>query len=216
MTYKIYKIIPCCEIVDENDVYYGSTSQQYLCNRFENHKNTFKQYLDGRRIHRVTSFSLFEKYGLHNCKIVLVEEFKFEEITEIELRHKEAEYIKNNPCVNINNPTPLTAEDYKQKSHEYYKNVICQNVEKKAKHIQAAKAFLKQKEEEGPILCECGDTYTYKHKSRHLATERHRLGTDEEYRKQKETEKVAAKAEQKIKRAAYKKQWYEEHKTTPL
>jgi len=213
MTYKIYKIIPCCEIVDENDVYYGSTKQHLLCGRMANHRQDYKLWKEDKW-HYVSSFSLFEKYGLHNCKIILVEEFNFDDITETELKHKEAEYIKNNKCVNINNPTPLTAEDYKQKSKDYFKNVICQDVEKKTKHFENAKAFLKQKKEEGPILCECGETYTYKHKSRHLASEKHKIGTDEEYKKKKELEKLARKEQTKLNRIAYKKKWYEEHKET--
>lgn len=38
------------------------------------------------------------------------------------------------------------------------------------------KEFNKKYSEIPPIQCECGGTYTYKHKSRHLKTEAHRLG----------------------------------------
>jgi len=211
MTYKIYKIVPCDENADENDVYYGSTSQHLLCSRFSNHRQEYKLWKDDKW-HYITSFSLFEKYGYYGCKIVLVEEFEFDAITEDELRHKEADYIKNNKCVNINNPRPVTAEEYKKRSQEYYKNIILTNPDKKAKLRESAKAFLKQKEEEGPIQCECGDTYTYKHKSRHMSSEKHRLAVDAEYRAQKEAEFKAKREEAKERNKEYKSAWYQANK----
>jgi len=211
MTYKIYKIIPCDENADENDVYYGSTGQHYLCNRIANHRNDYKKWKKGV-FHYVTSFSLFEKYGLHNCKIVLIEEFDFDAITEDELKHKEADYIEQNKCVNTVNPRPVTAAEYKERNHEYYKNVIMQDSNKKAKLREQAKAFLKQKQEEGPILCECGDTYTYRHKARHLASKKHLMCVDEEFRLEQEAELKAQKEQTAINRKAYKADWYQKNK----
>jgi hypothetical protein len=209
MTYKIYKIVPCDENADENDVYYGSTSQHLLCSRFSNHRQEYKLWKEDKW-HYVTSFTLFEKYGYYGCKIVLVEEF--ENITESELRHKEADYIENNKCINIGNPRPVTAEEYKKRAKDYHKNIIMTDPIKKEKHIAKAKAFLKQKEEEGPIQCECGDTYTYKHKSRHISTEKHRLAVDAEYRAQKEAEFKAKTEEKKERNKAYKAAWYQANK----
>ncbi len=211
MTYKIYKIIPCDENADENDVYYGSTSQHLLCSRMSNHRQEYKLWKQDKW-HYMTSFSLFDKYGLHNCKIVLVEEFEFDAITEDELRHKEADYIEQNKCVNINNPRPVTAEEYKKRAKDYLKNIIMTDPIKKEKHIAKAKAFLKQKEEEGPILCECGDTYTYRHKSRHMSSEKHLIGIDAEYRAQKEAELKARKEQTALNRKAYKAAWYQANK----
>jgi hypothetical protein len=63
-----------------------------------------------------------------------------------------------------------------------------------------------------PILCACGETYTYKHKSRHIASEKHKLGTDPEYKLQKETELKLKRDEAKKRNAIYKKEWYDANK----
>ena len=67
---KIYKIEP---IVDheENEVYYGSTTQ-LLCKRMDRHRSGYKQWKEGKS-RMLTVYNLFEKYGLENCKIYLVE-----------------------------------------------------------------------------------------------------------------------------------------------
>jgi hypothetical protein len=64
-----------------------------------------------------------------------------------------------------------------------------------------------------PIQCECGGTYTYKHKTRHLSTEEHRLGVDEEYRKQKEAEKEAQRETSRTAKQEYKANWAKEHRS---
>jgi hypothetical protein len=209
MTQKIYRIIPRIA-GDEGDVYYGSTSQHLLCNRMSCHRSDYKHWTREEH-HFVTVFEIFEKYGLENCKIELVEEFKYA-ITDDDLRRAEGQYILNNKCVNKINPTPVSRDDYKIRKKIYYKNVICTDPDKLAKHRNTAKSFLKKKQEEGPIQCVCGETYTYKHKSRHIASEKHKLGTDPEYKLQKETELKLKRDEAKKRNAIYKKEWYEANK----
>jgi len=121
MTYKIYKIVPCDETADENDVYYGSTEKHYLCSRMNGHKSDYVNWLDKKRLKNCASFSLFDKYGFDNCKIVLLEEFEFDAITKYQLRHREADYIEQNPCVNILNPRPWTEEQKKACRKKYNK-----------------------------------------------------------------------------------------------
>ncbi len=75
---KIYKIV-CSET---NQVYYGSTTQKYLCNRLAGHKykkqSTMKNFVD--------------------MKIYLVENYSCNSKSELEDR--ENYYIKNFECVN--------------------------------------------------------------------------------------------------------------------
>tara|TARA_R110000744_G_scaffold363491_1_gene471826 strand:+ start:135 stop:668 length:534 start_codon:yes stop_codon:yes gene_type:complete len=82
---KIYMIYPKVEDPDEGDVYYGSTTETL-----------------GRRMakHRYQSYCkiLFDKYGVENCFIELVEEYPCE--TKEHLNKKEGEYIRNHKCVN--------------------------------------------------------------------------------------------------------------------
>lgn len=209
MSQKIYRIIPS-NCGDEGDVYYGSTEQHYLCSRMTGHRNDYKLWTRAEH-HFVTVFEIFEKYGLENCRIELVEEFKTM-ISDDDLLRAEGYYILNNKCVNKVNPTPVSAEEYKQRSKDYYKNVICTDPEKLLKHRNVAKAFLKKKEEEGPIQCACGEAYHYKHKSRHMASEKHKLAINSEYRAQREAEKQQKREEAKIRIVQYKKEWYEAKK----
>lgn len=86
---KIYKIINTT-----NDlIYYGSTIRD-LNKRFNHHKNCYKNKDDN-----ITVYQIFDKYGIENCKIELVENYPCNSKRELELR--EGYYIKNNNCVNI-------------------------------------------------------------------------------------------------------------------
>jgi len=87
---KIYKIISSeCDLV-----YYGSTVQP-LNKRFSIHKSKFKRLTNGLTKQYCSSFKIIEK---GNSEIVLVENYPCQNKIELELR--EAEYIKNNDCVN--------------------------------------------------------------------------------------------------------------------
>jgi hypothetical protein len=89
---KVYKIEPTVEH-DKNDVYYGSTTKQYLSQRMENHRSSFN-----RKTGMCSSKILFEKFGVENCVIVLLESVDAK--SNDELKAVEAKYIINNGCVN--------------------------------------------------------------------------------------------------------------------
>jgi len=84
---KIYMVYPKVDNVDEGDVYYGSTIDT-LARRMVNHRSSNK----------CSSKILFDKYGVENCFIELVEEYPCE--TKQQLNRKEGEYIRNHKCVN--------------------------------------------------------------------------------------------------------------------
>ena len=52
---------------------------------------------DGKNRH-VSSYDLFNEYGVENCKIELIQYFPCATLQE--LRRKEGEHIKNTECVN--------------------------------------------------------------------------------------------------------------------
>ncbi len=112
---KIYKIEPICDY-DEGDIYIGSTSKDYLSQRMTAHKADYNRWKLGLRNH-VTSFTLFEKYGIENCRIILIEcvnANSFDEPAKIEAIH-----IKNLKCINKKIPTRTQQEYdkiYKQSS----------------------------------------------------------------------------------------------------
>lgn len=68
-SYKVYKIFT--EIDDQ--VYIGVTKTT-LSQRFSSHKSSYKSFINGGKCQFMTSFELFAKHSVHNCKIELLED----------------------------------------------------------------------------------------------------------------------------------------------
>ena len=122
---KIYMIEPVCEH-DEGDVYYGSTIQEYLSSRMTAHRSLYKLWKNDKYT-LTTSFLLFEKYGVDNCKMILVEIVQCQ--TKYELGAREAFYIRNNACVNKQIPL-RTKKEYNQDNREHLKQYSLKNANK--------------------------------------------------------------------------------------
>lgn len=103
---KIYMIEPICEY-EEGDIYIGSTVRP-LSERMNQHRCS-KQNICSSKL-------LFTKYGIGNCKIVLIENFACE--TKEQLLQKEGEHIRNTKCVN----KCIAGRTEKERKKEYYKN----------------------------------------------------------------------------------------------
>lgn len=106
---KIYKIEPISG-GEDGDVYIGSTTCKYLSQRMSDHRSDYKRWKAGKR-EKVTSFNLFDKYGVKNCKIVLLELVSVQ--TKDELVERESFYIRTINCVNKVIPN-RTKEEYLQ------------------------------------------------------------------------------------------------------
>ena len=89
---KIYKIEPNCEH-DEGDVYVGCTTKKYLSQRMTSHKYKYNDWVKNPDTSKTSSFTLFEKYGIVNCNIILLESVKANSFDE--LKSREAYYIKS-------------------------------------------------------------------------------------------------------------------------
>jgi len=88
---KIYKI------VGGNEHYIGSTTQRYVSQRFSQHVAKYNRYKKtGKEF--VSSFILFDKYGVDGCSIELIEYFSCKHKQELEKR--EFSHIQSSPCVN--------------------------------------------------------------------------------------------------------------------
>ena len=109
---KVYKIEPIYG--DEGEVYFGSTTKQYLSQRMDSHRNNYKSYKNGYKSLLCGSFILFDKYGIENCKIVLLENVIAE--SKDQLTAREAYYIRNYKCVNKYIPL----RKVKEYMEEYY------------------------------------------------------------------------------------------------
>ena len=92
---KIYKIEPIDG--EDGDVYVGSTTKTYLSQRMSEHRNSYNLWKQGKR-RKVTSFTLFDKYGVENCQISLLENVNAGSKDELNVR--ERFHQQNITCVN--------------------------------------------------------------------------------------------------------------------
>ncbi len=149
---KIYKIEPICDH-DEGDIYIGSTTKQYLSQRIDKHRSNYKSWKNNK-CNKVQVFEIFDKYGVSNCQIVLIENVNAE--SKDELLAREKHYIKSVKCVNKNIPG-RTMKEYYQDNYDTFKKYREANLEKSHEKN----------------ICKCGGIYTYTYKSRHEKTIKH-------------------------------------------
>ncbi len=154
---KIYKV----EDVGCNECYIGSTTKQYLSYRMSEHRCAYIKWTINKK-QKNTVYEIFDKYGVENCRMVLVELFPCE--TKDELSKREAHFIKTSQCVNKYIPC-RTDKEYRMdnrtailKKHTdfYHTNLEREREKKRAVHT-----------------CVCGSTYTYTNKSTHVKAKHH-------------------------------------------
>jgi hypothetical protein len=105
---KIYKLVPKT-YEGVYITYYGSTCEKYLSSRLSKHKYDYKNKI-------VSSFKLFEDYGIDNIDIILVENYPCNNRYELEAR--ERFYIEGNICLNKAIPTRTYKEYYQDNKEE--------------------------------------------------------------------------------------------------
>ena len=104
---KIYKIE--CLKDGCTDIYIGSTTKEYLSQRMDTHRSDYNRHKKGIRKNRATSYDIFDKYGIENCTITLLELVNAQ--NKDELLSRESHYIKTLDCVNKRIPKQ-TREEY--------------------------------------------------------------------------------------------------------
>lgn len=142
---KIYKI----ESLLGNKIYIGSTVNDYLSNRMAKHRNNYKNY-KLEKFDKCYSFDIFDEYGIENCVITLIENYKCNDTNE--LRQRERFYIQSLECVNKNIPT--------RTSKEYY-------IDNQAKIKDTSKKRYESNKNEN-FECECGSIVRKPGKYRHI------------------------------------------------
>ena len=118
---------------------------------------------------RCKSIDLFNKYGVENCKIILLE--KIELKSKEELRAKEAEFIRKPKCINRSIPTRTKQQYY----NENKESILKKQHQKYMENIDEMHQKRKQLREKNKELinCECGSCI-YKYKIRdHKKTKKH-------------------------------------------
>lgn len=106
--------------------YIGSTKKKYLSSRLAGHIYDYFKFKKGLRP-PISSFKLFDEYGIENCSIVLIENFSCQ--NNIELKERERHYIQTMECVNIQIPL-RTHQEYRDQHKEQLKEWKLKNKEK--------------------------------------------------------------------------------------
>ena len=156
---KVYKI----ESEKGNKIYIGSTTKHFLSSRLERHISDYYDYKRGFTSKSMTSFILFDEYGVSACKIVLLENVNCDD--KKTLLRCEAKHIRNNETVNKIIPLRTRKEycqDNKEKIYEYIKLYNIENKEKinKRKNVKH--------------VCNiCNGSYTVKNRAQHNSTQMH-------------------------------------------
>ena len=163
---KIYKIVPTCDC-EIHEVYYGSTTKKYLSQRMVEHRSKFINKDTNKK--NLSVFRLFEKYGINNLTIILVELVNCN--SKDELLSRERHYIESNMCINKAIPIRTVEElkqmkkEYREINKEHIKEHKKEYREKNKEEIKAKKSIKCQ--------CECGVIHRYNDKARHCRSKKH-------------------------------------------
>jgi hypothetical protein len=164
---KIYKIV--CK-VDENFCYFGSTIHT-LNKRWSEHKSNYKLWKEWKR-KNMSTHEFYDKYGIENFEIELIEELDFDNIEELKIH--EQYYINNFDCVNIYIAyTGLTKTEYQAEyKAEYRKDNKEKIAEQNAKYRKENKEKISKKRSI-KITCECGSIVSKRNSATHKKSNKH-------------------------------------------
>ena len=191
---KVYKIEPICEH-EEGEIYIGSTTKEYLSKRMVAHRYDYTKYKKGKHPF-MTIHALFDKYGIENCRIILLEIVNCN--SKDELFAREGYYIRTLECVNkiiVGRTKKEYREEHKEHAKEYQKiysktyrqenqEVLSEKSkqyyqENKEKLIDKSKQYYQENKEKlieqhkMKYICECGSETRILHKSRHFKSKKH-------------------------------------------
>ena len=180
------------------ECYIGSTTES-LSNRMARHRYVYARWKEGHG-HFVSNFDMFDKYGLKNCKIELLEYYPCE--SKVELEAREGYHIRNNDCVNKCIPGRTRKEyrdTHKEKQKSYQAQYRLENKEQKKEcdkvyrenNQDKIKEMKKQWYEQNKLRiaqkgstkhdCQiCGGKFTYTNKHVHEKSQRHQKALNQE------------------------------------
>jgi len=162
---KIYKIV--ADTDEEYKPYVGSTIQG-LAERMGSHRSGYKAWKKNKQT-CCNSYDLFNRFGVENCKIILVEEYSCD--SKMKLLMKEREWFDKMECCNQKKPYIS-----KEERINYNKDLCNQNMEKiikyKKEYYQANKEQIAEKGKE-KFECDCGSICRKSDKTRHERSLKH-------------------------------------------
>jgi hypothetical protein len=167
---KIYKITNNVN----NQIYIGSTIKT-LKQRFNQHKYNYKRFLRGNGSN-ISSYKLFDKYGIENCAIELIQIYPCD--SKKELEKLEGTYIKDYKVHSVNKIIAgRTDKQYKMDNADKVKE---QNKQYRTDNVDKINEYQKQYYVDNfdkiheKINCFCGGKYIYSSKSNHCKTKKHK------------------------------------------
>lgn len=174
---RVYKIISS----QGNECYVGSTFNT-LRDRFKVHKYNYTA-----KNNKCSVIELFNKYGIDNCKCILIKEYKVNDRRHLEVY--ETLWIKKLKSINKNEPCGglLIREKMKQYSkihnfnhkeeHKQYYQDNKEEINNKVKlYYEANKEIINAKKNKygsQRIICECGTEIRRDAKHKHIKTKKH-------------------------------------------
>lgn len=167
---KIYKI----EALDgdDGDIYIGSTTKKYLSQRMDSHRSNYKSWLNGIGT-KISAYDIFDKYGIDNCKIYLLEKVNCKSNDELVAR--EGFYVKSMTCVNKNIPGRNIKEWYMDNKtrlkDKYESNKDDILVQRKIYHANNKDKIKMRRGQE--CVCVCGSIHKRGDLAKHLRTLKH-------------------------------------------
>ena len=158
---KIYKIVNNIDDV----VYIGSTTQ-LLYKRWNDHKKRSRK----PEKNQYSTSTMFKKYGMENCKIVLIKEVTVKNTEELRMKEREVydEYKSKGLC--INQYLPYKSVEEKKK---YYQEYGLSHKEEKHEWYEKKKEQISLKRKTERFICECGSSFRLSDKSLHNKTLKH-------------------------------------------
>ena len=170
---KIYKI--WSHLGDK--IYIGSTCKNYLCERMTSHRSDYNNWKKNNTRDRISSYDLFEEYGIKNCLIELLEEIPC--TSKDEKKKHEGKYIRSLKCVNRIVPDRTKEEKKEMKKKRYEKNkekILMNKKENKIKNKNMngyVPPFNKETWSKDKIICICGSEHRRDRTKVHITTKKH-------------------------------------------
>jgi len=163
---SVYKI--CTDEKYTDECYIGSTFDT-LEKRFIRHRTDYKKWKKGKSHYFLSSFTLFDNYGVENCYTELIKQYDVIDREHLEIY--ETLWIRKfkNKCINKNIPFCI------KKLYEKVYYII-----NKEAHLEQAKVFYQVnkdkilKRQKQPWTCEiCNVSVNTSNKSYHLKSKKH-------------------------------------------
>ena len=170
---KIYKIEP---INGDDMIYIGSTTKEYLSQRMDVHRSKYKRWKNGIKDYCM-SFDVFEKHGIENCQIILLENYSCE--TKDQLTAREAYFQRTMKCTN-KRIEGRTKKEWRETNNEKLKIYWKQHRKENKEHLQQVKKNYRENNKEVikehcKIIyeCSCGSLIRHVEKARHERSKKH-------------------------------------------